>query len=621
MNRDPPTVDAIRRGLTLTAWVCLAGIFLTPLVINPGAYYDAYFSPKWAWLSSLTLLGCAALAGRSLLGVPLRFHLSPIWILALIFLLIHGISILWSRSPSLAAERTLRLGSLTFALWMGLQIVRGRRVLIGLAWLWIGMALVVALWVLKQDFSHAWWPERGGLVSNLPDWRGYLAAGLGNTNHVGDLLALALLPTLVLLGESRRLLPLVFTMIAAVVFAAALTVCFSVGSNLGLIAGAGVMLGLEIRYERTRLFRRRRRWIVLALLWTAMLALYLTDQPLNPHRPSLWSEAFDSERWKEGGPTRLVIWAGGLEMISDHPWIGVGAGNFTYVYPEMQSPLLEGHPELLSYQGSWTNAAHNMLLQTEAELGVAGMMAFLALLAVAFRSLLAGIMLAGRFEFLHRMTLAGLLSAFLAQAMMNFSLQQPSGATALYLLLLGIAVERNSRRRPMRFPPIILGMGWVRPRIEFRTLGRPEAVGLSFHMAGSMGVAGAAILMAVACAALPLLRRPLAAQIEHGRARQSQVQGNSAQEEVHLLRALELNPRAEGCRSRYSQFLVEQNRPKEALEQLEIVRRRLNSNELWQREADAWDQLGEFDKAARARRTYRRLVPRNYERPIDAGRP
>ena len=113
-------------------------------------------------------------------------------------------------------------------------------------------------------------------------------------------------------------------------------------------------------------------------------------------------------------------------------------------------------------------------------------------------------------------------------------------------------------------------------------------------MAGSMGVAGAAILMALACASLPLLRRPLAAQIEHGRARQSQVQGNSAQEEVHLLRALKLNPRAEGCRSRYSQFLVEQNRPKEALEQLEIVRRRLNSNELWQREAEAWDPSGEL---------------------------
>ena len=73
---------------------------------------------------------------------------------------------------------------------------------------------------------------------------------------------------------------------------------------------------------------------------------------------------------------------------------------------------------------------------------------------------------------------------------------------------------------------------------------------------------------------------------------------------MHILRALELNPRATGCRSRYAEFLVEQSRPAEALEQLAIVRERLNSSELWDREARALLQLGRRAEALQAWETY-----------------
>src|SRR5256885_6103025 len=47
-------------------------------------------------------------------------------------------------------------------------------------------------------------PPRSTLFPYTTLFRSYLSAGLGNTNHVGDLHALALLAVLVMYGEVRR---------------------------------------------------------------------------------------------------------------------------------------------------------------------------------------------------------------------------------------------------------------------------------------------------------------------------------------------------------------------------------------------------------------------------------
>ena len=83
---------------------------------------------------------------------------------------------------------------------------------------------------------------------------------------------------------------------------------------------------------------------------------------------------------------------------------------------------------------------------------------------------------------------------------------------------------------------------------------------------------------------------------------------NPAGEEKLLLRALEIDPDLTDARSRYSQFLVERNTPEaaaEALKQLHEVRKRLNSSELWEREAQALWLLGREEEAARAHAIYR----------------
>ena len=74
---------------------------------------------------------------------------------------------------------------------------------------------------------------------------------------------------------------------------------------------------------------------------------------------------------------RMAHWQAGWYMFLDHPWLGVGAGNYPDAYPNY-------------YVGQWVQAlghAHNYYLNMLAELGVVGGAVLLFTLAATFREL------------------------------------------------------------------------------------------------------------------------------------------------------------------------------------------------------------------------------------------
>ena len=71
---------------------------------------------------------------------------------------------------------------------------------------------------------------------------------------------------------------------------------------------------------------------------------------------------------------RIAHWLAGLEMFGDHPWLGVGAGNYPAAYPIYALPR-------------WQDAlghAHNAYINIAAETGIIGLVSYLILLATAF---------------------------------------------------------------------------------------------------------------------------------------------------------------------------------------------------------------------------------------------
>ncbi len=597
------------RWLDVAGLVVMAALALTPLVFDPAAQDDAYFAPKWAWIASWTVLGLGCLVARVWLGRPARAPLHPIVVAAVLLVAWHWVAVIWAASPSLAVERAGRITWVLIGFWLTAQWLRWRR---SVGWV-AGMACVVGvatgLWVFVEDIVREWYPGLVWIRNNLPDWRGFIGAGLGNTNHTGDYLALALLATLGLIPGVKRRGARNALVVAAVLIPGALVICFSAGSNLGLVIGALVMGGMFFSRDRGRWFGRRwGRWVCVLAGWALVLLFFTTDHPANPHRPSILAEGFGSQRWQAGGPTRLVIWAQTLEMIREHPITGIGTGNFTYLFPQMDSPLIADRPDLLIYQGNYTNGAHNAILQTWAELGMIGLFLWGCLIIAAFHTLLKGIHEADERSYLSRATLTGLLVAWLAHAQVNFVFQQPVGLLTFFTLMAAIVIEHRTRPHASRMPSLRWESDWVVLHVDWLRMNRPTAVGFALLLPQRIGATLAMASMLAALIWVGRLWGPVRAQREYRRAKTAVAVNSHRAAEECFLRALELDPDAHDVRSAYTVWLLDQNRPQAALEHLAIVRERLNSNELWLREARAFEALGRPEEAREAQATYTERV-------------
>jgi putative inorganic carbon (HCO3(-)) transporter len=135
--------------------------------------------------------------------------------------------------------------------------------------------------------------------------------------------------------------------------------------------------------------------------------------------------------------TRLVSWKAAREMFTDHPVLGVGAGNFLTAFV--------GH-----YGGGygWSTNAHNVFYQTLAELGLCGFVPFIALIACALirgARLNARLVRAGLGDTTMAAYAAALLPATVA-FVVSGSFQTPLYYPHIYVIAaLGVALNNTAR--------------------------------------------------------------------------------------------------------------------------------------------------------------------------------
>ena len=65
---------------------------------------------------------------------------------------------------------------------------------------------------------------------------------------------------------------------------------------------------------------------------------------------------------------RVGIWVSTISMIADHPFIGIGWGAYQFIYPQYDYYFLDMNEKIYH--------AHNLFLQTAAEVGIAGALAY-----------------------------------------------------------------------------------------------------------------------------------------------------------------------------------------------------------------------------------------------------
>ncbi|OQA22846.1 MAG: O-Antigen ligase [Chloroflexi bacterium ADurb.Bin360] len=185
-------------------------------------------------------------------------------------------------------------------------------------------------------------------------------------------------------GKSRALRPrtLDLTWLLLAAFSVLLTggllvITQSRSGWIGGTAGAVTLLGLV-------LWRSQWRWlrgVLLALVAVVVLgaAVFVARVP-SEVLDRVWGDSVVTETEFTGKVSfsgRLEIWSRALYAIQDFPFTGCGLGTLRKVVPLLY-PLFTIPPD------SDIAHAHNIFLQTAADIGLPGLIAYLALLGVAF---------------------------------------------------------------------------------------------------------------------------------------------------------------------------------------------------------------------------------------------
>lgn len=455
--KDLRTAVAKDAGLALT---CV--LFLLLPLVRVAYLEDSFISPKLALLQSVCvcLLGVLLWRSRKWYGEEL---LSPyartmLRLLAAFLAIVVG-SAFVGRSKPLATDGVVYLFSflaLAYALCLALRRPEHVAAILQCG---IAAAILTALWTLHEDWTRHSGASR--LIARLPDWRGYLAAGLGNSGHIAGFIGL-FLPAAILQFLSAPRTRILLGACIAVMFAAQV-ITWSVGSTGSFVAACAIWCAIAWKPAQLGRLRWRRAGILL-VLGVLALGFYLIPHPANPHAPSLWREAFGSQRWHEGGPTRLAIWLTTLHMIRFHPLLGIGAGNFTLEYVRQIVPAIVSSPELREYAGSYTNDAHNDYLQVWCESGIAALIVWLVVLWVSFRQvvrLLRSEELGGQMKLVLVSVGAG-ATVFALDGMMSFPMKLPAHFAAMMVFLVAPGAIAATASKPLlhsrsiEFPPSAL---------------------------------------------------------------------------------------------------------------------------------------------------------------------
>ena len=141
-------------------------------------------------------------------------------------------------------------------------------------------------------------------------------------------------------------------------------------AGVSLAASRGGFLGLVAAFVLViwRSERRARNFLLVAALSVPLLLL-LPLSPLDRLLHPNYSDTFAQQ-------SRIEMWKAGLRMIQDHPFAGIGLGNFKDVVGGYEEP--GARIELI---------AHNTYIEIAAETGIPALIAFLAIFLSALGSL------------------------------------------------------------------------------------------------------------------------------------------------------------------------------------------------------------------------------------------
>lgn len=202
---------------------------------------------------------------------------------------------------------------------------------------------------------------------------GRATATFSHPNILAFYLVLALPPALVMAGRGASL-----RRVAMLLCAAAMVGGLMLSLARGGMIGAGASLLVLLRWPAFR------RVALVLLLVLATFAAFNLERLEQVREVSLVGDrlgTLTTARGIQANP-RIGIWRRTPDIIANHPWFGVGAGNYSIVAPRYG---------LVGRAGLGYEHAHNVFLTIAAELGMIGLALFTAFVVGVGRAAVRGL--------------------------------------------------------------------------------------------------------------------------------------------------------------------------------------------------------------------------------------
>lgn len=322
----------------------LASAYMFFEYYRPQSIYPSLAILPWA---SLCLFGgLAALLFEG--GLPLRAR-SPVSPLLVVFSVVVFASMLGAWEPALSWEKWE-----DYWLWLPVYVL-----IVGTVKSFRSLMLFVALFVMwNAKMSLSGVKQWAGNGFHFRSWGVLGAPGpFNNSGEFGiEMVVYFSILTMVLLAMWPRLTMLKRLAIVGVILSAVLSVVAS--SSRGAIGALGLSSGFIVLFSRHRV--------------RALIGMFVLSGVLFVLTPPEFKARFTTVGEDKSSTTRALYRSRGMEIMKSYPGLGVGYGNWMGYYRHRF--------------GEVGQVPHNIYIQAGAELGVTGLVAFLALVVAAFRT-------------------------------------------------------------------------------------------------------------------------------------------------------------------------------------------------------------------------------------------
>lgn len=194
------------------------------------------------------------------------------------------------------------------------------------------------------------------------DIKARVGATFDNPNVLGEYLVLIIPVTVAMLWGQRSKLSSLITIGLASIMLLCLVYTYSRGAYLGLMFAFALFAVL-----------RDKRFFILGIVGLLLLPFVLPDSVINRFT-SIGNLSDTSSSY------RISVWLGSLKLAKDYWLSGIGLGlePFKLIYPKY------------SLNAAYAHHSHNIYIQLVIETGIAGFALFLSMIAVYYKTMLAG---------------------------------------------------------------------------------------------------------------------------------------------------------------------------------------------------------------------------------------